>query len=208
MEINKVNRPKRKRGRPPKGASQKTDLRRIIIDSACSVCCEKGVHGLTVERILKRAGTSRPTFYKFFRNKDEVIDLVSREVNQKLVDSLNRVMRDKKPDEAGLEAFVDAYLDWGMEQGAIVGRLYQGMKAENSFISKNRETTVHMIISVCQEAMLRAGKPAPDALLLDAMIYTGEYLCNPLFTDSHSKAYYKRVRRLVIESLRKILLAE
>ncbi len=197
---------KRKRGRPPKSSELEKSLHDVIVDAAKQVCCENGVHGLTVELILRTAGVSRPTFYKFFRNKDEVLDLISKDVNQKLVDAVSKVFIKQKPDEAGLVAVIDAYLDWGIGEGAIVGRLYQAIKDETSLVTKNREDTVRQVIMVLQRAMVDFGRLEQDPLLLDALINTVEYLCTPLFTKEHPKEYFNRIRQIVLEILGKMIL--
>lgn len=195
---------KRKRGRPATRGVSERPLNEIIIEAARQVCCDKGVHALTVELILRKAGISRPTFYKFFKNKDAVLDLISKDVNQKLVDALSRVFVKQNPDEAGFIAMIDAYLDWGMAEGAIVGRLYQAIKDETSLVSKNREDTVAQVILVLQEAMIIAGRQKQDPVLLDALINTVEYLCNPLFTKEHTKEYFNRVRQIVLDIIEKL----
>ncbi len=199
---------KRKRGRPPKTTDSEKPMSDIIIDAASAVCCDVGVHGLTVERILKKSGISRPTFYKFFRNKDEVLDLIHKGVNQRLINSIVRVFSDTKPDEITLEQSIDAYLQWGMEEGAIVSRLYQAMNGEPGFLEQNRQTTVDMAIHVFQLALAEAGLPKQDPLLLDVLIFSAEYLCNPLFTKEHTEEYFNRVRGLVIDSFKKLILTD
>ena len=198
---------KRKRGRPSKKNGFEKPMSDLIVDAARLVCCEVGVHGLTVERILRTAGISRPTFYKFFKNKDEVLDLIQQRVNQTLINSISLVFTDMLPDEVSLESAVDAYLKWGMEEGAIVGKLYQAM-GEPGLLTENRETTVHMVIDVFQRALVAAGRTEQDPLLLEVMIHSCEYLCNPLFTKEHSDEYYNRVRGIVINSFKKLVLLD
>lgn len=195
---------KRKRGRPPKKGASEKSLHDVIIEAAKQVCCDKGVHGLTVELILKNAGVSRPTFYKFFKNKDEVLDLISKDVNQKLVDAIKGVFDRQKPDETGLSAVLDAYLDWGLKEGAIVGRLYQAIKDDTSLVTKNREETVRQVIATFQNALTASGQPERDPILLDALINTIEYLCNPLFTNEQSEEYSERVQTIVQQIIKKL----
>ncbi len=198
---------KRKRGRPPKKNGFEKPMTDNIVDAARLVCCDVGVHGLTVERILIKAGISRPTFYKFFKNKDEVLDLIQQKVNQTLINSISLVFNETLPDEVSLESAIDAYLRWGMEEGAIVGKLYQAM-GEPGLLTGNRETTVSMVIDIFQQALIAAGRPEQDPLLLEVMIHAVEYLCNPLFTKEHSEEYYNRVRGLVISSFKKLTLTD
>ncbi len=199
---------KRKRGRPSKKISKGMPINELIVSAAREVCCEKGVPGLTVERILNKAGISRPTFYKFFKNKDEVLDLISKDVNQKLINSIIRIFREQAPDEVGLESAIDAYLQWGMTEGAIVGRLYQAMNGEPRLVAENRQAAMNMLIGVFQSAIKVTGRPEKDPLLLDVLIYAVEHMCNPLFTKEHSEEYYNRVRGIVLDLFRKLILSD
>jgi AcrR family transcriptional regulator len=197
---------KRKRGRPPKKAAKEKPLHDVIVEAVRQVCCDHSVHGLTVELILRQAGISRPTFYKFFRNKEEVLDLVSKEVNQKLVNAITREFQKQNPKDLNFITVIDAYLDWGMGEGAIVDRLYQAVKDETSIPSMNRKNTVKQVIKVIQEAVVSSGRAEQDTLLLDALINTFEYLCNPLFTKKHTKKHFNRVRNIILDSLEKLII--
>jgi len=199
---------KRPRGRPPKTESQSVSIREVIVQAAREVCCESGVHNLTVEHILVKSGISRPTFYKFFNNKDEVLDHIQKEVNQSLINSIIRIFTEKVPNEVSLESAIDAYLQWGMEEGAIIGKLYQAMVGGYGILSKNRETTINILINNFQHALAASGLPQRDPLLLRAMVHAVENLCNPLFTGKYSEEYYSRVRAIVVNSFKKLILTD
>ncbi|OHD69404.1 MAG: hypothetical protein A2W19_05720 [Spirochaetes bacterium RBG_16_49_21] len=55
---------------------------RQLIDTAKGLFFKHGVRRITIEEICEKAGVSKVTFYKFFRNKDEI----ARKVLQEIVD--------------------------------------------------------------------------------------------------------------------------
>lgn len=65
--------------------AQKAHTRQRMVDAARAVFFREGFYGATVDQIVTEAGTSRPTFYLHFRDKDEILrelvaDYVARAV--------------------------------------------------------------------------------------------------------------------------------
>ncbi len=86
-----------------KTASRKTGLskRDSIIESALSAFLEFGYGGTTIDEIVKRAGGSKASIYKHFKNKEELFATVVDElVRVRLTDELNP---DDPPEKALLE---------------------------------------------------------------------------------------------------------
>lgn len=53
-------------------AEQKAKTRERLLDAAITVFAREGYPNTTVDMIAKEAGTSRPTFYSNFKDKDEI----------------------------------------------------------------------------------------------------------------------------------------
>ncbi|AUH69182.1 MULTISPECIES: TetR/AcrR family transcriptional regulator [Gordonia] len=95
--------------------------RNQLLAAAAECFDEFGYSAVTVEMIANRAHTSRPTFYAYFRSKDEVfLALV-----EKLADELNVTQSLTGLEDAGareiLAATTRAYLDAIFSMGGIVG---------------------------------------------------------------------------------------
>ncbi|MBM7367726.1 TetR/AcrR family transcriptional regulator [Gordonia hydrophobica] len=96
-------------------------LRRTQLLTAAAECFDEfGYAAVTVEMIADRAQTSRPTFYAYFKSKDEVflalVESVSRELD--VTQSLTG-LEDATPREI-LAATTRAYLDALFSLGGIV----------------------------------------------------------------------------------------
>ncbi|MBI5895945.1 MAG: TetR/AcrR family transcriptional regulator [Desulfobacterales bacterium] len=201
---------KRKRGRPPKLSLQKMPIERAILEAAKQVCADYGVQALTVELILQQSGVSRPTFYKYFKNKEIVLEMVCRKVNGQLVEAMRTALLENRSgvlDPGSVSAaIVDTYLNWGMTQGAIIGRFYQVRSDEASALSRHREETVAKIIEIMQQVIRRAGFSAQDPLLLKSLIGLVEHLGSTLFSKQHSAEEVGRVRGIMCMILEKFIM--
>lgn len=62
-----------RRGRPPKGLPQGTDLRAALVEAAALEIKECGYHAASTNRIAARAGLSAGAFYNYFADKVEVL---------------------------------------------------------------------------------------------------------------------------------------
>ena len=74
---------KRGRGRP-----LVDDKRRIILDAALRVFAAKGYHGTTVPDVADAAGVGTGTLYRYFANKESLVNEVYRDAKVRLRESL------------------------------------------------------------------------------------------------------------------------
>ncbi len=70
---------RRSRGRP-----LVDDKRRIILDAALRVFAERGFHGTNVPEVAARAGVGVGTLYRYFENKEALVNQVYRDAKQRL----------------------------------------------------------------------------------------------------------------------------
>jgi AcrR family transcriptional regulator len=71
-------------GKPPDpdpmdaSVNDNREVRSRLLEAGNAVFSEVGYAGATVDDLIERAATSRATFYRYFRNKDELFDDLSR----------------------------------------------------------------------------------------------------------------------------------
>ncbi|HEX9681692.1 MAG TPA: TetR/AcrR family transcriptional regulator [Acidimicrobiales bacterium] len=109
--------------RPPFGQNPVVGERGInthtrILSAALEAFAENGFHDTRVEHVTRRAGCSRPTFYQYFSNKDEVFLALASRLGRLMVDQASGI-HEITPDRAGLEIirdwlddFADLYLEY------------------------------------------------------------------------------------------------
>ena len=205
MDNNKKPTLQRRRGRPPKQDDQQS-FDRLIIDAATAVCAIHGFYGTTVELILQEAGVSRPTFYRFFKNKEDVLKRMAVEINQELVNTVSLAVGNAKTVIEKIEAGVDAYIDWGIRRGEIVRVLYNALFDPAFPIPEIRQNTFRQLTWLFMSELKETDRPAFDPLFIDAIINTVEYLGTSLFTGKDSENNLVRVRGIILYILKSTLL--
>lgn len=92
----------RGRGRP-----RVDDKRRIILDAALTVFAERGFHGTAVPEVAAAAGVGTGTLYRYFANKEALVNEVYRDAKTRLAAALfgpdagARELTDREVDRPG-----------------------------------------------------------------------------------------------------------
>jgi AcrR family transcriptional regulator len=93
--------------------TENRELRTRLLDAGNAVFRDVGYTGATVDDLIERASTSRATFYRYFRNKDDLFNELTRACfrdMRAIVDDLGRV-RASDVDVAQLEEVLHHYRD-------------------------------------------------------------------------------------------------
>ncbi len=164
------------RGRPVNTEAQHQTLRRSIIQATRAVFIQVGYHGLSVELILAQCGLSRPTFYKYFRNTDEAIEIVVREANEQLIDGMTQAVSQAVGLFEQVEIALVSWRKWGDDMGPLLRPLFRELHDVHSPASRNRLRTLEVIENNLLQAAVLAGMPKPSKILIQALINGVEFL--------------------------------
>ena len=168
--------PLRSRGRPPAGPEAHAAVRQRLLDATGAVFAQVGYHALSVERVLAESGLSRPTFYKHFRNTDEPIDLVLREVNDRLIEGLLASVTGASNPYAAIEAALHCWRQWGEDLGPMLRPLFAELHDLHSPASRHRQRTLAILGEKLVTLIEGLGRPRPTRLQVDALLNGVEYL--------------------------------
>ncbi|MDD3517702.1 MAG: TetR/AcrR family transcriptional regulator [Chromatiales bacterium] len=123
---------RRRRGRPPKDASDRDDTREALLRAGLEVLTEKGFSATGIDEILRRVSVPKGSFYHYFASKEafgiELIDRYAAYFAHKLDCILNDASR---PPLQRLRAFVadaaDSMARHNFRRGCLIGNLGQEM---------------------------------------------------------------------------------
>jgi len=87
---------------------------------------------ITVEQLTDAAGTSRATFYLYFKNKDEIYLELARETCDLLYEAAGHTSRGHEPREA-IELATRGYVDVFMANADVMRLLYPVARADDRF---------------------------------------------------------------------------
>lgn len=91
------------------------EKRRILIESAMQVVAEKGLQRSTTAEIARRAGVGEGTLYRYFTNKEELIEQAAFYVSRLVSDSLLKNHDEKAPVYSQYVNLCITFLKIGME---------------------------------------------------------------------------------------------
>lgn len=78
-------------------SESKTDKREVILEASLKVFAENGFHGAPTSQIAKEAGVGIGTLYRYFENKDALIEAVHTDIDLRLRPAINDSIDDDVP---------------------------------------------------------------------------------------------------------------
>ena len=172
---------RRKSGRPSASELQGDELREHIIAAASIVYGEHGYRGTTVEKIAQAAGISRPLFYRQFKSRWDVVDIIIKRANQALLFAADKAMSETEDLFPMLSAGIDAYFDWCRNYGAVVGPLYQEINDPESPACVHNKNTVKQMVNLLLEMVKKRNLPNYSPLLFETLVHTIEHTGSMIF---------------------------
>jgi AcrR family transcriptional regulator len=90
------------------------DKRNAILDAATRLFAERGLAGAPTSEISKRAGVAEGTLFTYFKNKDELINSLFREIKLEVADAVMSDFPRKKSVRTRLQHVWDRFVNWGI----------------------------------------------------------------------------------------------
>lgn len=191
---------KRGKGRPPRNAAETELIRAQIKDAAAAVLAQHGSYGVSVELITRAADISRPTFYRYFKNTDEILELVLSEANDRLIDMVVSAIRQAEGPLQKVEAGLLAWRAWGEQTGPLLRAIYAEMHDTRSPAAAHRQRVLDAIGVELGQMAIGLGRAPFDPLQVESFVIGVEYLGYRFHfgPDAPSEALWQRTRRAMI----------
>lgn len=191
---------KRGKGRPPRNAAETELIRSQIKAAAAKAFAEHGSHGLSVELITQAGAISRPTFYRYFKNTDEVLQLILREANDRLINTVVSAIRQAVGPLEKLEAGLLAWRAWGEETGPMLRAIFGEMHDARSPAAAHRQRVLEAIGIELNQMAISLGRAPFDALQVETFVIGVEYLGYRFHfgPEAPSDALWQRTRQAMI----------
>nr|WP_254436881.1 TetR/AcrR family transcriptional regulator [Ruegeria arenilitoris] len=110
------------------------ERRRQIFEGACKVIAKHGFGNASMREIAKESGLSVPLMYKYIKDKDEILHLITTMCMQGIIDFFDTGELFKGPADQNLIRAVDRYIDYIGENRRYINLVYsetRSMSAEN-----------------------------------------------------------------------------
>lgn len=165
-----------RRGRRPQTAHEAEQARANIVAATADVFAEHGSRGMSVALILDAAGISRPTFYRYFANAEEPLNVLLEESDRGLVGGVVGAIDAATDDIAMTVSVIDAYIGWALARGPLLGPLFSELYDRSSPVSLHRAQALDLIRAAVVRRMIELGREAPNPIALDALVNACEFL--------------------------------
>jgi AcrR family transcriptional regulator len=142
----------------PKGV----DLRSRLLEAAQQVFAESGYASATVDDIISEAGTSRATFYRYFRSKDDLFDELSRACFRDMR-TLVKQLASFDPtslDHDALEQLISMYNELQVRQRGVTRAWMEQVERPESSARKEAATTFHALLTGLEKPINAVGAPS------------------------------------------------
>lgn len=159
-------------------------LREAVLEAARRVYAEHGFQRSSVELLLSAANISRPTFYRLFSDKREVVAELLNRANTDLITSLPMAVAKARSLGEAINFGLDAYFDWARRQYPAVGAFYREIHDRDSPASELRKQTLAMFIQVLKRQAETLGYPRLDPALIEALLHVAEYVGGNCFSSA------------------------
>ncbi len=170
------SKPRRRPGRPRAGEPQGEDLREVIIAAAEQVYGAHGFRGASVELIAQAAGISRPLFYRLFKDRRDVIDIVVVRANDALRAAVLTAIIPQTRLLPMLSVAIDAYFDWCRAHSAVAGSICAEQHDPESPASAQREQVIQDLVRLFSSKAQERGSQMVPLLMLDTLICAIEHV--------------------------------
>ncbi|MDH3257278.1 MAG: TetR/AcrR family transcriptional regulator [Nitrospinota bacterium] len=142
--------------------------RDILIDTARDLFIAHGFHAVGVDTILKKAGISKRTLYKYFRSKEDLILAVIRHYDETFRNYLMREVEAREDTAAErLLAIFDVAEQWFSEanfHGCIAVKAIGEYSEKNKAIQRACEEFIRLIGEYMEGLATQAGVRVPQHL--------------------------------------------
>lgn len=187
-----------RRGRPPGSFSARSQ----IVFGAAEAFGEKGYGDTSVEDILRAADVSRRTFYRFFRNKEQVFEALFEVASMIFLQSIRQAAAVAETPLAKVASCIDVYLRFPSSAGPIFRVLHLEATRPGSKVGPQRAAVIEALIGIFDQEVAVAQGRRVDPLVFRGLIAALESITLHVITDTTgSEADLLRARRAMLAIL-------
>lgn len=93
--------------------------REALLDAGVATAAEHGLTGLSVNRVVARAGVAKGTFYVHFEDREAFVDALHQRFHQRVTEAVKAATEGKPPGAERIRAGAEAYLDVCLADRAV-----------------------------------------------------------------------------------------
>jgi AcrR family transcriptional regulator len=176
------------------GESLGLDLaRRGILYAGVRVFGRLGFAATRVEDLLVEAGIARRTFYRHFRNKEEVLAAIYEYATGELVATVRPPSQPSDAKEA-LHRAIETYFDYFAQNAALAAILVQQAMQPGSLLAPQRQRFRDQLVALADEAVRATTGEQNDPMLYVALVSAIEGITLEMLLSEASERHLERAK--------------
>ncbi len=141
-----------------------------VLAAGVLVFAKKGFTEARVEDILEAAKIARRTFYKYFSSKEDVLASIYELATTELLRAVRNAAEDDKDPLASVRHALDVYLDYHVENAALVRVLVEQAVRSDSPLAPHRRRFREDLIRIIDDGVHKKTKKRNDPMLYVAVL--------------------------------------
>jgi AcrR family transcriptional regulator len=187
------------------GPAGRAHARTEILIHSIAVFSRRGLDRTTVQDLLDAAGISRRTFYKYFRNKFDVLESIYQISVENMILRFRREAERARSVADVIGNTCNIYFDYHLSLGPIIRLMMEEARRADSVLAPHRATAYETVAGVMQAEMQRVTGRALDTLVYQTLIWTLESYSLDLLSHTDCSAgtvtHYKQVMSGIAEAI-------
>ncbi|MCG8311834.1 MAG: TetR/AcrR family transcriptional regulator [Pseudomonadales bacterium] len=165
---------------PIPGQGAKSD----VLFNSIGVFAQKGIAETTVQDLLDAANISRRTFYKYFKNKVDVLESIYKMAEELLTTRFRVEMSQAQSLSDFVVRCVDVYFDYHISLGPLVRMMTEEARRSDSPLASHREALIKEIVGLFQDKYEEVEKKRLDPQVFYAIIWAMESASIHVLTET------------------------
>ena len=188
---------------------QRSQARAEILIHSMGVFAQRGLHRTTVQHLLDAANISRRTFYKYFRNKVDVLENIYRI----FVENMILRFRDQVSRSSTVRDIIrnttDIYFDYHVSMGPVIRLMMEEARRSGSALAPYRENGQNLAVEILASEIHRLIGKRFDPLVLRTLLWSLENYSIYLLSDGHFEdTEIRRCKRVMTGIAEAVILGE
>ncbi len=184
--------------RPGEAGAQRSRARSEILVHSIPVFARRGIHRTTVQHLLDAAGISRRTFYKYFRNKVDVLEnIYSVFVENMILRFQQQVQRSGTLREI-IANTINIYFDYHVSMGPVIHLMMEEARQSDSALAPHRQKGQDAAVQILAGEVERLTGRQLEPLVIRTLLWSLENYSLYLLDDgAYSEQELERCKRVM-----------
>lgn len=184
--------------RQPQDGAQRSRARSEILVHSIPVFAQRGVNRTTVQHLLDAAGISRRTFYKYFRNKVDVLENIYRVFVENMILRFQQQVERSGPLREIIANTINIYFDYHVSMGPVIYLMMEEARRSGSALAPHRQKGQDAAVQILSQEVKRLTGRELDPLVVRTLLWSLENYSLYLLDDGvYSDEELERCKRVM-----------